>query len=62
MPVVYMPSGSTQEPAIISSIQNIADIALSLGSYHVRASRSYIERNSSIVSLFKELAKIRIDA
>jgi hypothetical protein len=30
--------------------------------YHVRASQSYIERSSSIVSLFKELENIRIDA
>jgi hypothetical protein len=30
--------------------------------YHVRASRSYIERSSSIVSLFRELENIRIDA
>jgi hypothetical protein len=31
-------------------------------SYHVRASRSYIERSSDIVNLFEELENIRINA
>jgi hypothetical protein len=30
--------------------------------YHVRASQSYIERSSNIISLFKELENIRIEA